>query len=296
MRRFKDLEPKDFRVLLAIEAGMEKYEFVPLETAVGYSNLPREEALYRIRRVHKLSLVRGTATPYVGYSLTYPAYDFLALNVFVKSDRIAAMGSSLGLGKEADVYDALTPGGKKVAVKFHRLGRVSFRQTRRVRGYTPRKTLWLFQSRLAAEREYAALRKMFACKVSVPRPIAQNRHAILMGKIEGVELARCKTLPNPKETLLRILGNVKKAYGKARIIHADLSKYNVLVEPGGSVQVIDWPQYVTVDHPNAEALLERDVRNVTEHFAKTFNVAMPVADALNFVKQRRWSVKGERCS
>jgi len=284
MHRFKELESRDFRILLAIEAGMDKHEFVPLETAVTYSNLPRDEALYRIRRVDKLSLLRRITSPYSGYSLNYMGYDFLALNAFVKSDKILAIGNSLGLGKEADVYDALTPRRKKAAIKFQRLGRISFRQTRRVRGYTRRRTLWLFRSRLAAEKEFEALTKLFAKKISVPNPIAQNRHVVLMGKIEGVELGRYKILPKPKNTLFRILDNVRKAYKEARIIHADLSKYNILLESKGSIQIIDWSQHITINHPNAETLLKRDVRNIIGHFQREFKTDLLLKDALKFIK------------
>jgi RIO kinase 2 len=67
----------------------------------------------------------------------------------------------MGVGKEADVYDALNSDCKRIAVKFHRLGRISFRQTRRKRGYTREHSTWLFQSHLAAEREYQAMKLVY---------------------------------------------------------------------------------------------------------------------------------------
>ena len=47
-----------------------------------------------------------------------------------------AFGKSLGVGKESDVYDALAPSEKRVALKFHRLGRTSFKKTKIKRNYT----------------------------------------------------------------------------------------------------------------------------------------------------------------
>jgi tRNA-dihydrouridine synthase len=64
-------------------------------------------------------------------------------------------------------------------------------------------------------------------KVAVPEPISQNRHAIVMGVIEGAELSKWKELENPAKVLLEILINIQKAYLEADIVHADLSDYNI---------------------------------------------------------------------
>ena len=283
MRRFKELDVRDFRVLLAVEAGMEQHEFVPLETVISYTNIPREEALYRIRRVYKHHLLRTTASPYRGYSLNYKGYDYLALNAFVKADIIEAIGSSLGVGKEADIYEALSPKGEKLAAKFQRLGRTSFRQTKRVRGYARGKAHWLVRSRLAAEKEYKALKKLHSCEVQVPKPIAQNRHAILMGSIEGAELAELKRIPHPRKTLLNILEEVRKAYWEAHIIHADLSEYNILIDAERTIQIIDWPQHITREHPNAQELLRRDLDHLIRHFRQKFKVKLTAEESLHLL-------------
>jgi len=284
MHRFRELDVRDFRVLLAVEAGMERHEFVPLETVIAYTNIPREEALYRIQRVYKRLLLRTISSPYRGYSLNYKGYDYLALNAFVKADIIDAIGSSLGVGKESDIYETLSPKGEKLAVKLQRLGRTSFRQTRRLRGYTRGKAHWLIRSRLAAEKEYKALKKLSACGVQVPKPIAQNRHAILMGKIEGAELAELKSIPYPRKTLLKILEEVKKAYWEAHIIHADLSEYNILMDTAGTIQIIDWPQHVTREHPNAQEFLKRDLDNIIGHFRQKFKVTLTTEESLHLLK------------
>jgi len=105
----------------------------------------------------------------------------------------------LGVGKEADVYDALSHDGKRMAVKFHRLGRTSFRQTRRKRGYIHGHSTWLFQSHLAAEKEFQAMKLVYKNGVSVPKPIRQNRHVIAMGMIEGGELSKYKEIDQPQK-------------------------------------------------------------------------------------------------
>jgi len=284
---FPNLEPEDYRVLLAIELGMSKHEFVPVSDLPNLAGLAHRQVEFRLSRLGKLKLIRRWVGSYVGYALSTVGYDCLAINALVKSDVLAAFGKPLGVGKESDVFDALAPNNERVAAKFHRLGRTSFRQARRVRGYIADRghISWLFQSRLAAEKEFEALTLVFPCGVSVPRPVSHNRHVVVMGMIEGVDLYRVPEIPEPAEVLDEILENVKRAYQAAGVIHADLSEYNVILKPDYHVLVIDWPQFVTRDHPNAGMLLERDVHNVLQFFQKRFRVKRDLKETLDFVKK-----------
>jgi RIO kinase 2 len=225
---------------------------------------------------------------YTGYTLNYAGYDCLAINGLVKANVLEAFGKSLGVGKEADVYDALNPSGERIAVKFHRLGRISFRQTIRKRSYsTKRSAGWLYQSRLAAEREYEALQILFPHRIAVPEPISQNRHVVAMGMIEGAELAEYKEIPKSEKILGEILRNTRGAYLKAGIIHADLSEYNVILKPDRHILIIDWPQYVTKEHPNAEELLTRDVQNILQYFKRKHKVDANLKETIEYVTGTR---------
>ena len=54
----------------------------------------------------------------------------------------------------------------------------------------------------------------------------------------------------------------------AGVIHGDLSEYNVLVDSDGPV-IIDLPQAVNAaGNNNAQAMLERDVANMTAYFGR----------------------------
>ena len=280
-----ELEPEDLRVLQAIELGMAGFKYVPLEEIVKYANLNPREVEFRISALNKRGLLYGQPGPYAGYILNYTGYDCLALNALVKADALEALGRSLGVGKEADVYEALTPEGTRVAVKFHRLGRTSFRDTRRKRGYVAdrRHVSWLYQSRLAAEREFEALRLVHSAGVSAPEPLHCNRHVLVMSYIDGYNLADIGSLDDPEGFLDDILQNVRHALA-ADIVHTDLSEFNIVVQPDGEVLLIDWPQYVSRDHPNAETLLRRDVRNVLRYFERKFDVDRGLDEALAFVK------------
>lgn len=287
VRVFRKLESEDLRVLQVIESAMDKHEFVPKELIVKFTKFGSKETHFRLDRLSKFRLIRHMAGPYVGYTLNYAGYDCLAINALVKAEVLEALGKSLGVGKEADVYDALNPEGQRIAVKFHRLGRISFRQTVRKRGYTTQHTSWLFQSRLAAEKEFQALKLVFPEEVAVPRPISQNRHVLVMGIIEGAELAEYLEIPEPKSIVKEILGNIRKAYLRANVVHADLSEYNILLKPNQEILIIDWPQYVTTKHPNAQQLLTRDVKNILQFFKRKHLVEAELEDSLAYVTGNR---------
>ena len=200
---FKELESEDFRILNIIEAGMSKHEFVPIEQIQRYAKLPMDRIDFTLGKLNKLGLTYRTKETYNGHTLNYAGYDCLAINALVKAGVIVSFGQSLGVGKEADVYDALSESGKRIAVKFHRLGRISFRQTRRKRGYTREHSTWLFQSHLAAEREFQAMKLVYENGVAVPEPISQNRHVVAMGMIEGAQLSKYKDIGKPEKVLKR---------------------------------------------------------------------------------------------
>jgi RIO kinase 2 len=283
LQAFRNLESQDFRLLQVIEAAMAKHEFVPKEVIVKYSKFNEEEVTFRLERLHKFRLIRQTKHPYLGYTLNYAGYDCLAINAFVKAGILESFGKPLGVGKEADVYDALTPEGQRIAIKFHRLGRISFRQTMRKRGWTMEDVNWLLRSRKAAEKEFEALKLVYPQKVAVPKPISQNRHAIAMSAIEGAELAQWREIPKPEKVLDEILRNIRKAYLKAGVVHADLSEYNVILKPDMRILIIDWPQYVTKEHPNAQQLLKRDVENILKFFKRKHLLEAKTAEAFAYV-------------
>jgi len=172
--------------------------------------------------------------------------------------------------------------GEPAVIKLHRHGRISFRSVRRTRGYVAerRHTSWLYISRLAATREYSGLQKLYPVGVAVPKPIAQNRHAIVMSAIEGNLLADCSVFSKPSKILNSIIENVKKAFVKAHIVHADLSEYNILVTPKLKILLIDWPQWISSSHPNWSFYLERDLKNILYFFERKFGLKEDLSKAM----------------
>lgn len=288
VRVFRELEPEDLIILQAIEQQMKNYEHVPKDALHKQAELPPQEIGYRLPLLIKRGLLQGWRGQYTGYNLTAAGHDTLAINALVKANVIEAFGKPLGVGKESDVYDALAPDGRQVALKFHRLGRTSFKKTKIKRDYTVKYSYtpdWNHQSGIAAKKEYAALKMLYSSGVAVPEPIKRTRHVLVMGVIDGAELYHYPELLDVQAVLDEILVNVKRAYQDTHIIHGDLSPFNIILKQNQHMLIIDWPQAVSTKHPNAEELLKRDLRNVLTFFQRKYGLKQSLEGALAYVQE-----------
>ena len=271
-----ELEPEDFYLLSGVEQGMRFSEWVNREKLPDYAGLTAENVDYRLDRCMKRDLIERRTIQYEGYQLSFEGYDALALHTFAERDTVEGMGSSLGVGKESDVYEVRSY--RPLALKFHREGYTNFREVNREREYTAdhHHVSWLYTARKAAEAEYDALETLYP-DVSVPQPVDHNRHAVLMAKFDGVELARSKLDDDGVVPVVDlVLREVADAY-RAGFVHADLSEHNVAVSESG-ITIFDWPQAVPTDHANADDLLERDVTNLVGFFRRKYPAVVPEVD------------------
>ena len=275
----RELHKYEVRILMILERLMRRYQWVPLDIIRRTIGLSESEVSYRLGRLLEKGMVRFDAVPYEGYSLVFQGYDALALISLTRKGTVQALGCLIGEGKEAVVYEAL--GLSELALKFHRVGQRSFQSPRVTREYMPDEGHypWIFASRLSAEREYEALQALHPA-VSVPLPVDINRHTVVMEFIPGATLNRC-SIENPEEVLADILRNIRLAYGKG-IIHADLSEFNVMYD-GYRSYIIDWPQWVGTDHPNAWELLHRDISNITRYFSRRYGIDLQDEEVFNEV-------------
>ncbi|MEM0344379.1 MAG: serine/threonine-protein kinase RIO2 [Thermofilaceae archaeon] len=281
LEALRQLDQRDLRVLNAVERGMAKFQYVPLEEISRFTGLDLDETLIVTKKLNALGLLRRWIGSYTGYVLTTRGYDCLALDALAKRGTLKSISASpIGRGKEADVYQGITTAGRPVAVKFHRVGRTSFRGTRRYRTYVGDRhhISWLYQSRLAAKNEFEALKILYEAGVSVPEPIDWNRHIVVCEYIEGVELSEVPPLPDPKKFLEELLSQIEKAYS-AGIIHADLSEYNIIVSHRGPV-IFDWPQWVSRNHPSAHYYLRRDLENLLKFFKRKYDISYNLEEFL----------------
>jgi len=268
-----ELEPEDFHLLSGVEHGMRFSEWVNRGKLPEFSGLTPEDVDYRLDRCLDHGLIERKTIQYEGYKLTFEGYDALALHTFAERETIDGVGASLGVGKESDVYEVRSY--KPLALKYHREGVTNFRKVMKERDYTSDRehVSFHYTARKAAEREYETLETLYP-DVSVPRPVDHNRHAIVMEKMDGVELSRAGLDAEQVGPLLTLLlDELATTYREGRV-HADMSEYNVFVSEDG-VTIFDWPQAVPTDHENADELLERDVGNLVGYFQRKYPQATP---------------------
>ena len=87
---------------------------------------------------------------------------------------------------------------------------------------------------------------------------------------ESIPAPVLKDIKKPKEPINlfnEILDFIKLLYQKAKLVHGDLSEFNILYHNQSPV-VIDISQAVSIQHPKAEEYLARDIKNIFQYFDK----------------------------
>jgi len=217
-----------------------------------------------------------------GFGLAMAGLDVIALKMLADRNIVEAMGNSIGVGKESDVFEAITPCNEKRAIKFYRIGRISFRDIQRKRNWQflskadskslqQRHRHWLMVNIEAAKREYDALLRLKDIGAKIPVGYYRAMHCLVLNRIDGRRLVtfKAKDLPDPEYTLYQILKDVRLVYDHG-MINADLSEFNVLVDSEDNPWIIDWPQTVSTSHPNSFLLLRRDISNIVRFFNRRF--------------------------
>jgi RIO kinase 1 len=131
----------------------------------------------------------------------------------------------------------------------------------------------VFEQAWWTEHEWEVLRALHEAGADVPRPLARTESSILMQYLGDEEapapqLRHADLTPQEARTLFdRLMWNVELAL-RHNWVHADLSAFNVLWWEGEGT-IIDLPQAVDPrSNPHASNLLDRDVRNICDHFAR----------------------------
>ncbi|MHA2224293.1 MAG: RIO1 family regulatory kinase/ATPase domain-containing protein [Candidatus Hodarchaeales archaeon] len=275
---FRKLSPFDFRLLSVIEVLMAKHEIVPVEEIASYMNYAEKKIQAALLKLRQRKLLFIAQRHYLGAALTFIGYDALALKALVEKGVIAQVGPEIGAGKESNVHLVIDDDGQEFIAKMHRLGKLDFRATRRARSFVAEKRHLspLYESRLSAEREFKALCDLYSAGVSVPQPINQNRHIVVMHIVHGQDLYRKKKVEFQGESeiltlFFNIITEMQNAV-KIGYIHGDMSEYNIRLNEEDYPVLFDWPQYVRIESDQAIRILTRDMQNILNYFEKKFQI------------------------
>jgi len=99
----------------------------------------------------------------------------------------------------------------------------------------------------------------------------------------GVPAPLLKDYPplNPEKAYSIIENYIIKLYKQAKLVHADLSEYNIMHRNGEYI-IIDWGSAVHIEHPNAKNFLLRDIKIIFGYFRK---MGVDTADPEDFLEK-----------
>ncbi|CAH8517069.1 unnamed protein product [Schistosoma turkestanicum] len=316
MDRFRYISSEAWRALIAIEMGLKNHEVVPPELALKISHLRRSCTSFSHLVQEQLILNRLVAYEtdnkhsMKGYRLTNLGYDYLALNQLFKSEQLTSLGTMIGAGKESDVYIAAagarcgrpSDGSESlleefpkeedlVVVKFHRLGRTSFRKVKEKREYHQHRNncSWLYLDRLASKREFIMMQSLWSNGIPVPIPYTHNRNAVVMSYVAD-SLPLYRILPSIlssngsafAQSLYYQAKEILERVASLGLVHGDFNEFNLMVSDldpekdegisNPKLVLIDFPQMISRDHKLANAIYERDADGIVNFFSRYFDI------------------------
>ncbi len=209
----------------------------------------------------------------------------------MNSGLIYELNGVVSSGKEARVYWGITEKGEDLAVKIYLTSSAEFKRGmhKYIEG-DPRFKDVKHDTRsliaVWAQKEFRNLTEATQAKVRVPQPIAVKSNVVVMEFIgkDGVSAPSLKAqVPaNPEKVYKTIITYLKRLYRKAKIVHGDLSEYNIMMWKGKPV-VFDLSQSVSIQHPMADFMLRRDLENVNRYFKRLDVNVIPVEELYKMV-------------
>ncbi len=248
-----------------------------------------EERLRRFEREYRMRIKDSDEREIV--EEVFDKTTLLTLYQLMNAGYIDELNGVVSAGKEARVYSGVDKDGNPIAVKIFLILTSEFRRGRlkyiigdpRFEGIysSPMKLVYAW-----ASKEYKNLVEAYNAGVYVPKPIAYKKNIIVMEFI-GENFTPAPLLKDypklSKFILYQILRQIRILYNKAKLVHADLSEYNIFYFKRKPI-LFDFGQAVIRDHPMSEEFLIRDVSNIL-YFFRSRRIEVPTLDdALEYVK------------
>ena len=198
---------------------------------------------------------------------------------------LAYVNGIVRAGKESVLFWAVDPQGKDVALKVYLTSTSNFKKRAPYIIGDPRFSHLKKGTRnmvyLWAQKEFKNLKQCMRQDIPVVRPIHVSKNVLAMEFVGN----NGKPAPTLHETevdendYIQAIQIATDLYKKAKLVHGDLSEYNIFKTENGLV-VFDFGSAVDTMHPNAQNFLERDIKNMSYFFAKRGLTVENPADVL----------------
>lgn len=100
-----------------------------------------------------------------------------------------------------------------------------------------------------------------------PRPVDCNRHAILMSYLDAFTMSKVTSVKDPAKLYKDCMDLIKR-FAQHGLIHSDFNEFNLMCDKDQNLFVIDFPQMVSTDHPDASFYYKRDVECIKTLFKR----------------------------
>ncbi|MEM2160436.1 MAG: serine protein kinase RIO [Candidatus Nitrosotenuis sp.] len=199
---------------------------------------------------------------------------------------IAYVNGIVKSGKESALFWAVDPQGNDVALKVYLTSTSNFKKRAPYIIGDPRFSHFKKGTRnmvyLWAQKEFKNLKQCAWHGLPVAKPLHVSKNVLAM-EFVGKDGVPAKTLhetevdENDYAQTIQIIGDL---YKKAKLVHGDLSEYNIFKTENGLI-VFDFGSAVDTMHPNAQNFLERDIKNMSYFFAKRGLIVANPADVMS---------------
>ncbi|KAL7626665.1 Serine/threonine-protein kinase rio1 [Parahypoxylon ruwenzoriense] len=217
---------------------------------------------------------------------------------------ISEIHGAISTGKEANVYGAVAYAdihGPPIqrAVKVYKTAILSFKDRERyIVGEHrfksgPEKGNSRKMVKLWAEKEFRNLRRIHSAAIPCPEPILLKINVLVMGflgdskgyaypRLRDANIAGDDADQLWRQLYIQLLGLMRRLYQVCRLVHADLSEYNILYN-NKQLYIIDVSQSVEHDHPRSLEFLRMDIKNTGDFFRRQGVDTLPDRTIFNFV-------------
>ena len=214
----------------------------------------------------------------------FDSFTLESLYHVMRKVRLRKLYGVVNAGKEARIYRATDYNGREYAVKIYLTFTSEFKKGiwKYIMGdprfENAKITSTRSLMRLWARKEFKNLQRMYKAGIRVPEPIYVHDNIVVMEFI-GKDGRRAPLL---KEVLLsmeegarlflKIARYMQAMYCKARLVHADLSEFNIMLPQVNDPVIIDVAQAVSIEHPNTDLFIYKDVQNIQRFFKKDVGI------------------------
>lgn len=229
------------------------------------------------------------------YNGVFDEFTLNTLETLKRKKYFDELKNPIKTGKEGDVYLAMKIGdeGEEFrAIKIYRVTSANFKKIseyitrdfrfRNIKG-NMRKVIMTW-----SQKEFRNLQNCYKVNMNVPFPYKIINNVIIMEYIEG-EMLKDTEIKNPKLFFDKLLEQLKIMIYEAKLIHGDLSEFNILVKDQ-EPYIIDLGQAMSIknldDFQTYYDLFERDISNVVKYFNKNYKLSLDLEEIKNILKAK----------